>query len=186
VKKNLLVPCLIPIIVLVSGFAHAADVKGTYKQANKLFANGKYAEALPLYQAVLATKPSSEISASVLYTRIADSYFHLENYKNARDAYRAALQGQKQSERPPTQYWIGFCTFLMGNDADAVDEYLKIPRLYPDAGMWVSTAYYEVGRVYKRMGKKELAAEYYRKAAGNGKSTEGRFALKQAEQLKSK
>jgi hypothetical protein len=38
----------------------------------------------------------------------------------------------------------------------------------------------------ERMGKKELAAGYFRKAGGSGKSTEGRFALQRAEAVKSK
>jgi tetratricopeptide (TPR) repeat protein len=186
VRKRLLVTCLILIMVLLCGLSRAADVVQKYSQANKLFAKGKYTEALPLYQSVLSAKPSPEVSSSVLYTRIGDSYFRIGDYKNARDAYRSALQGQTQSERPTTQYWIGFCTFLMGKDAEAVDEFLKIPQLYPDSGMWVSTGYYWAGRMCERMGKKELAAGYFRKAGGSGKSTEGRFALKRAEAVKSK
>jgi hypothetical protein len=34
------------------------------------------------------------------------------------------------------------------------------------------------------MGKKEQAAEYYRKAGGSGRSTQGRFAQKKAEAVK--
>jgi hypothetical protein len=38
----------------------------------------------------------------------------------------------------------------------------------------------------ERMGKKELAVGYFRKAGGNGKSTQGKFALKKAETVKEK
>jgi TolA-binding protein len=69
----------------------------------------------------------------------------------------------------------------MGSDAEAVAEFLKIPELYPSSGMWVGTAYYWAGRASERRGKTEEAAEYYRKAGGNGRSTQGRFALKKAE-----
>jgi len=186
VTKRLLITCLILIMVLLCGLSLAADSGQKYSQANNLFAKGKYTEALPLYQSLLSAKSSPDVSSSVLYTRIADIYFRIGDYKNARDVYRSALKDQKQSERPSTQYWIGFCTFLMGKDAEAADEFLKIPQLYPDSGMWVSTGYYWAGRMCERMGKKELAAGYFRKAGGSGKSTEGRFALKRAETLKEK
>jgi tetratricopeptide (TPR) repeat protein len=184
VRKRLLVTCLILTTVLLCGLSRAADVGQQYNQANKLFAKGKFTEALPLYQSLLSAKPAPEVSSGVLYTRIADIYFRMGDYKNARDAYRSALKGQTQSERPPTQYWIGFCAFLMGKDAEAADEFLKIPQLYPDSGMWVSTGYYWAGRMCERMGKKELAAGYFRKAGGSGRSTQGRFALEKAEKIK--
>jgi len=161
----------------------ASNPNQEYRKANKLFAAGNYAEAIVHYQSALAS-PARDISSSALYTRIADSYFRLGDYKNALNAYRSALKDQKQSERPQTQYWIGFCTFLLGKDAEAVNEFLKIPELYPDSGMWISTAYYWAGRVCERMGKKEPAAEYFRKAGGSGKTTQGKFALEKAEKLR--
>jgi tetratricopeptide (TPR) repeat protein len=85
-----------------------------------------------------------------------------------------------------SQYWIAFCCLLMGNDAEAVTEFLKIPALYPSSGMWVGTAYYWAGRASERRGNTEDAAEYYRKAGGNGRSTQGRFALKKATAVQEK
>lgn len=182
-RKSLPITCLILISVLLCSLSRAAGADQTYNQANKLFSKGNYTEAISLYQALLSS-PSNGVSSVALYTRIADSYFRLGDYKNALDAYRSALKDQKQPERPQTQYWIGFCTFLLGKDAEAVNEFLKIPQLYPDSGMWVSTGYYWAGRMCERMGKKELAAGYFRKAGGNGKSTQGKFALKKAETVK--
>ena len=182
-KRMILNTCLLALLILLHGISYAAPADQEYSKANKLFAKGKYAQALVIYENLLSD-PYCAVPTGVLHTRIADSYFQLEDYVSARQAYRNALQVQKESERPSIQYWIGFCTFLQGNNEEAVEEFLKIPRLYSDSGMWVGTAYYWVGRVYERMGKKELAAEYFRKAAGNGKSTEGAFALKKAEKLK--
>jgi hypothetical protein len=50
--------------------------------------------------------------------------------------------------------------------------------------MWVNTAFYWAGRASERMGRKEQAGEFYRKAGGNGKSVQGKFALKKAEAVK--
>jgi tetratricopeptide (TPR) repeat protein len=170
------------IMLLPYGLSHASDMRSPaqeYRAANKLFAAARYKDAIPLYRLVLASPPE-QVPLSDIYTRIGDSYFRLGEYKNALPAYRSALGGQKDSERPATQYWIAFCCLLMGNDAEAVAEFMKIPELYPSSGMWVGTAYYWAGRASERRGKTEDAAEYYRKAGGNGRSTQGRFALEKA------
>jgi tetratricopeptide (TPR) repeat protein len=151
-----------------------------YKKADKLFAQGKYPEAIHQYQSILSAT-SSGSPRGVLFTRIADGYFRLADYEKSLAAYRSALKNQKPPDQPPTQYWIGFCCFLLGRNAEAVTEFLKIPESYPFSGMWVGTAYYWAGRANERMGRKEQAAECYRKASGNGTSTQERFALKKAE-----
>ncbi len=182
--KSLWVPILI--MLLPYSLSHASDVRSPaqeYRAANKLFAAARYKDAIPLYRSVLASPPEW-VSLGNIYTRIGDSYFNLGEYKNALPAYRSALEGQKDSERPATQYWIAFCYFLMGDDAEAVTEFLKIPKLYPSSGMWVGTAYYWAGRASERRGQIEDAAEYYRKAGGNGRSTQGMFALRKAEAMK--
>ncbi len=178
--KSLWIPIFI--ILLPYGLSHASDIQSPaqeYRTANELFAAARYKEAIPLYQ-LLLTSPPEKVTLSDIYTRIGDSYFRLGEYKNALPAYRSALGSQKTSERPATQYWIAFCCLLMGNDAEAVTEFLKIPERYPSSGMWVGTAYYWAGRASERRGKTEDAAVYYRKAGGNGRSNQGRFALKKA------
>jgi len=159
------------------------NITKEYKKANKLFASGNYQDALPVYKQVLEALPE-DIPLSDIYTRLGDSYFNLGNYKNALEAYRGALRDQRRSERAATQYWIGFCTFLLGRYAEAEWELLKIPELYPASGMLVNTAYYWAGRSAERMGKRDKASQYYKKAGGNGKSTQGRFAMKRAEAAK--
>ncbi len=171
------------VMLLPYGLSHASDMRSPvqeYRTANKLFDAARYKEAIPLYQMLLVSPPQ-QVPLSDVYTRIGDSYFRLGEYKNALSAYRSALVSQKEAERPATQYWIAFCCFLMGNDVEAVNEFMKIPELYPSSGMWVGTAYYWAGRASERRGKMEEAAEYYRKAGGKGGSTQGRFALKKAE-----
>ncbi len=176
------------LIMLLPYLSHASGTQPAvkeYQKANKLFAAAKYEDAIRLYQQVLTTPPE-DVPLGDIHTRIGDSYFRLGSFKNALDSYRSALREQKRSERPVTQYWIGFCCFLIGRDAEAVTEFLKIPDFYPESGMWVATAYYWAGRASERMGKKDIAAGYYKKAGGNGRSTQGRVALKRAEAVKMK
>jgi tetratricopeptide (TPR) repeat protein len=167
------------IVLLPYGPSHASSASQEYRTANNLFASARFQDALTLYQKVLPSPPES-VPLSDIYTRIGDCHFRLGSFENALNAYRAASKKQKESEKPATQYWIGFCCFLLGRDAEAVDEFLKIPRLYPRAGMWIGTAYYWAGRASERLGKTEDASKYYRKAGGNGRSTQGTFALKKA------
>ncbi len=182
--RNTLLLCLVMFVLSGLSNVHAEQpASREYAKANKLFSNAKYSEALPVYQRLLGSH-AGKFPPGPLYTRIGDCYFRVEDYKNAVKAYRSALQYQKSPERAATQYWIGFSTFLSGNDADAAAEFLKIPELYPASGMWVSTAYYWAGRVCERMGKKEQAAAYYRKAGGAGATTQERYALKKADSVK--
>ena len=177
------------IILLVPyGPLHASDIQSPaqeYYAANKLFSQGHYRDAIPLYKLALSS-PSEQLPKSDIYTRIGDSYFRLGEYNNALPSYRSALASQNTSEQPASQYWIAFCCLLMGNNDEAVAEFLKIPERYPSSGMWVGTAYYWAGRAAERGGRTEDAAEYYRKAGGNGRSTQGRFALKKAEAVQGK
>ena len=175
------------IIIAFYGLPYSAigqSAPREYVKADQLFSQGRYAEAIRLYQAVLSSS-SQTLSPGLLHTRIADSFFRLTDYQRALDAYSQALKDQQPAERAQTQYWIGFCTFLLGRDAEAVTEFLKIPESYPASGMWVGTAYYWAGRASERMGRKEQAAEFYRKAGGKGQSTQERFAMRKAKNVNS-
>ncbi len=156
-----------------------------FSRAEELFSRQQYDKALALYQRSLASPPAG-VSLGDIYARIGDSHFRLANFAPALAAFREAGKDPTVSDRARVQYWIGFCCFLVGRDAEAVRELLKVPQLYPNAGMWVSTSYYWAGKASERMGRKDLAVEYYRKASGTGRSKQGRFAMKQAETAKGK
>lgn len=172
-------------LILLSTAVPAAETASSrdYRAADRSFASGKYQEALTLYQKALSAPPD-KLTPGDIHNKIGDTYFRLADYGRALEAYRKAVRDQRPADRPQTQYWIGFCCFLVGRDAEAVDELLKVPALFPDAKAWGSTSYYWAGRASERMGKKEQAAEYYRKAGGNGRSTQSKFAKKKAESIK--
>lgn len=182
--KSLFVSFLI--VLMPFSLSLASDSRSAvqdYRTANKLLASARFHEALSLYKRLLVSPPDG-VPVSDIHSRIGDSWFRLGNFQNALLAYRAALPDQSETDQPATQYWIGFCCFLLGRDAEARAEFLKIPERFPTSGMWVSTAYYWAGRACERMGKADEAAECYRKAGGNGKSTQGKFALKKAGAVK--
>jgi tetratricopeptide (TPR) repeat protein len=187
--RNTVIKRLLYAIAAIFLLGHAAPAaepasSRDYVAANKLFAAEKYTDALALYKKTLSSPPA-DLTPGDINNKIGDTYFRLANYRSALDAYRLAIRDQKPADRAQTQYWIGFCCYLIGRDAEAVNEFLKIPALYPDAKALGSTSYYWAGRASERLGKKEQAAEYYRKAGGNGKSTQSKFARMKAEKLKS-
>jgi tetratricopeptide (TPR) repeat protein len=181
-RKSLVLLILAAFLPCGALFASGETAADNYKKANALFASAHYNEALPLYKSILSS-PSEKIPAGDVYTRIGDSYYRLGSYQNAIHAYQGALARQDRAAQPGTRYWIGFCNFLLGRHDQAAIEFLKIPELHPEAGMWVGTAYYWAGRSCERLGRKDLALQYYKKAGGNGKSTQGRFAMKKAEKV---
>ncbi len=172
-------------LVLLCGRSLAVETAsaGYYRAANKMVEAKKFDEALALYRKTLSAPPD-DVAPGDIQAKIGDIHFRTGNYRGALDAYRLAIRDQNHADRAQTQYWIGFCCFLVGRDAEAVDELLKVPKQYPDSKAWGSTAYYWAGRASERLGKKEQAAEYYRKAGGNGKSTQSKFARKKAEKMK--
>jgi tetratricopeptide (TPR) repeat protein len=182
--KSLLILFLVVLLPYSpSDASSASSASQEYRTANKLFAAAQFQDALALYQKVLSSPPEG-VSLTDVHTRIGDSYFRLGSYEHALTAYRAALEGQKESEKPASQYWIGLCCLLLGRNSEAVGEFLKIPKLYPRSGMWVGTAYYWAGRASERQGNTSDAAEYYRKAGGSGRSMQGKFAMKKAKAVK--
>ncbi len=182
-RKSLFILLLVLLLPCSAPASGAASGSREYLEANKLFASGRYPDALTLYQKVLAAPPR-DVPLTDVYSRIGDSQFRLGSYQAALSAYRSALKERKEAGNPETQYWIGFCCLLLGRNEEAIGEFLKIPQQYPGSGMWVGTAYYWAGRASERLGKTEDAAAYYRKAAGNGQSTQGRYALKKAKAVK--
>jgi len=181
-RKTLLPAVMIFLFCCLSNAKADQTVDGELAKAGTLYSEARYTEALSLYERLLNAR-SGKVSSGFVLMRIGDCQFHLADYQGAIRAYRVALEYQQGPERPATQFWIGFSTFLLHKDADAVAEFLKIPERYPASGMWVSTAYYWAGKVSEHMGKREQAAAYYHKAGGTGASTQERFALKKAETM---
>lgn len=182
-KESFVLPLIILGLCFLPQITRAQTNPREYRQADEMFAKGRYPEAIRLYRAALSAS-SGGLSPGLLHARIADSYFRLNDYQHALDAYHQAFNVQKPDERAQTQYWIGFCCLLLGRNDEAVTEFLKIPESYPSSGMLVGTAYYWAGRASERMGKKEQAAELYRKAGGRGTSTQERFAMEKAKAVK--
>lgn len=179
------VTALMAVLILSSTAAAESPAARDFRMAGSLAAAKKYRQALALYQKTLQAPPEN-VPRGEIHRRIGDVHFNLNDYGRAREAYRQAVGDPALADRAQTQYWLGFCSFLAGRDAEAVAELVKVPQLYPDEPAWGVTAYYWAGRASERMGRTADAAEFYRKAGGSGRTTQAKFARKKAEAVKGK
>lgn len=61
------------------------------------------------------------------------------------------------------QFWLGECYFHMGEFEKAAQEYLRVGYLYPHQAQWATTAEYNAGVSYEKLGRIEEARSIYRK-----------------------
>src|SRR5512133_1601995 len=140
-KKGLLLALLPLVLVCGQSFAGDSASAGYYRAANKMVEAKKYDEAIALYRKTLVAPPD-DVTPGDIHAKIGDIHFKKARYREALASYRLAMGDQNHADRAQTQYWIGFCCFLVGRDAEAVDELLKVPKQYPDSRAWGSTSYY--------------------------------------------
>jgi tetratricopeptide (TPR) repeat protein len=178
-----LILAILAVLLLAAPAAAESPAARDFRTAQSLAAAQKYRQAIALYEKALPSPPENTTRGEI-HRRIGDLYFNLNEYGRALESYRKAIRDPALADPAQTQYWIGFCFFLVGRDAEAVAELEKVPALYPEAAAWGVTAYYWAGRASERMGRKADAAEFYRKAGGSGRTTQGKFARKKAEKLK--
>ncbi len=182
-RSRFLMSLVVLLLIVAQTNAYGAEnAFQRYHEANLLYGRQQYQNALHRYRSLLASQ-QDRIPPGALYGRIGDCLFQLADYRGALDAYNRALPRQRIVERPTTQFWIGFCHFMLGENRLAASAFLNIPTLYPQAGAWVGTAYYWAGRSYERLGDRANAADCYRKAGGAGKDSKERFALKRAHEI---
>ncbi len=74
--KKLLSTLLFSFIISFSLFA---NVENTFQQANELYSNGEYTQAIELYDSLI----NSNVSSANIYYNIGNSYFKLDDIPNA-------------------------------------------------------------------------------------------------------
>jgi TolA-binding protein len=81
-------------------------------------------------------------------------------------ALRTFLQIDAQGDAElgaEVQFWLGECYFHMGEYEKAAQEYLRVDYLYPHQIQWATTAEYNAGVSYEKLGRVEEARSIYRK-----------------------
>ncbi len=121
------------------------------------------ASAMKTYQNILATAPEFKRDA---YIKIADVYKDEKDFTQAIDAYHKALESPKglgQRSNAEVQFLIGDSYHLFNNPEQAIEEYLKIPYVYPNDTPWVIKSYLQVARIFENQEKWEDATTIYNK-----------------------
>ncbi|MBP9854264.1 MAG: tetratricopeptide repeat protein [Candidatus Omnitrophica bacterium] len=119
--------------------------------------------ALETYENVITTSPEFKRDA---YVKIADVHLANKNYENAIAALKEAMGSTtkvslyKNSE---IQFKLADTYQLLNQSTQAIDEYMKIPYLYPDDKNWVVKAYLRIGRIFEDEEKWEESIQAYQK-----------------------
>lgn len=121
------------------------------------------ASALETYQNIIQSSPEFQRDA---YIKIAEVHKKDNNYSKAIAAYKSALSSAKalsQISDAEIQFKIADTHETSNKDKQAIDEYLKIPYLYPKAEQWVIKSYLRIAKIFEEQEKWEEAVITYKK-----------------------
>lgn len=136
------------------------------KKGNELYKEGKYAEALPLFQNFIKENPK-QFQVGI---NLGNCYIQLKEYENAIDAFKKVLEGFK-SENPNLSgnekaaticASIGEAYSAMNNLEEASTYYKQSMTIYPPKDAAVA---YNVAEILFNGGMTDQAIEYYNLAA---------------------
>jgi tetratricopeptide (TPR) repeat protein len=138
----------------LAGLTVTDEIKEQFLKGNQLFEEGKYGDAIGVYQAILAKFPD----AYIIYLNVGNSYFQLEKYDEAEAAFQKVLE--KDAQEPHALLGIGNCHMNRGDTEKALEWYGKIEFGKIDD----PTVLYNVGTLLYKNGKAAEALNYYKRA----------------------
>jgi len=97
------------------------------KQANRLFKNGHYEDALKLYNDALVDQPHS----SVLHFNAGDAAYQSGDFTKAQKEFEEAAQSAIPQLKAASHYNRGNALFRQGQWADAIEAYKESLRVNP-------------------------------------------------------
>jgi len=140
--------------------------------------------AIQTYQNIASNCPEMKRDA---YLKIAETFLTGQQYDNAREALQNALSsdiGLSQLSNAELQFRIGDVFELLNKPEEAVENYLKIPYLYPKETPWAIKAYLRLGRIFEKEEDWENAKLIYNKVIAYG-TQEVKFAQERLEWINS-
>lgn len=120
-------------------------------------------EAVLSYRNIIEASPDYKRDA---YVKIAEVYKNAKEYDKAIGEYETALKSSKalsQISNVELQFVIADTYDLANQDQRAVDEYLKVPYLYPRETAWIIKAYLRAARIFEDQEKWQEAENIYKK-----------------------
>ncbi len=105
--------------------------------------------AIKTYEGIISSSPEFKRDA---YIKIAELYNNEQNFSKALESYQNALKaevGLSQITDPEIQFLIADTHETLKDIPKAVEEYLKIPYLYPNERLWNVKSYLRIGRIFE-------------------------------------
>ncbi|MBU0467882.1 MAG: tetratricopeptide repeat protein, partial [Candidatus Omnitrophica bacterium] len=195
----------LPVVHYELGQAHQA--KGEYDLAlnafkkiddskyNEVYAKAKLAiavifeqelnpeSAIQTYQSIIDSSPEFKKDA---YVKIAEIHKTEHNYSGALEAYINAVNskpGLSKIKNAKLQFYIGDTCELLNKSEQAIEEYLKIPYIYPSDISWVTRAYLRIARIFEDSDNWDGAVLTYKKII-ELKTDEAKFAKERLDWIK--
>ncbi|HPN87958.1 MAG TPA: tetratricopeptide repeat protein [Candidatus Omnitrophota bacterium] len=140
-------------------------------------------KAIATYESIIATSPEFKRDA---YARMAGVYKNNNDFSKAIEFYEKALNSEKESSQslnPELQFNIADAYQLSNKQDKAIEEYLKIPYLYPKETLWIIKSYLRIGRIFEDAEKWEEANTIYNKIIKLG-TEESKFAQERIDWIK--
>ena len=139
--------------------------------------------AVLTYQSIIDSSPEFKKDA---YVKIAEIHKTANNYAEALDAYTKAVRskpGLSKIKNSKLQFYIGDTCELLNKSEQAIEEYLKIPYIYPNDIGWVTRAYLRIARIFEDNDKWDSAILTYKKII-ELQADEAKFAKERLDWIK--
>jgi len=130
------------------------ELKESLNQGNSLFDEGKFQEAIVVYEKIIEEHPD----AYLIYKNIGNSYFKMEKYEKAEEYYSKVLE--KKPDSDDIILLIGNCYVNRNENEKALEWYKKIEFEKIDN----PTVLYNIGTNFTNLSKYQEALKYYKKA----------------------
>ncbi len=155
-------------LVKIEGLVVTDDMKGLLVEGNRLFDEGKYAEAAARFSEILGKYPD----AYPIFMNLGNCYFAQENYDLAEENYLKVLE--KNPRHAGAIIAVGNCYSNRGDSAKALEWYGKVEFEKIEDPVVL----YNLGTNYYNNSKFEDALKFYAKAVEKQKnSTDALYQL---------
>jgi len=148
--------------------------------ADILVEQGNPDEAEAVYREAIDDSPAL---AGLIYPKLSHIYEQRDDFEGAIHLYRQALALASMKEAPKLQFKIARAYENKGDYGQAVEEYLKIPYLYPADSRLVIKAYLSSAQIYENQENWPGALDIYAKVASMD-AEEAKYAREKLEWIK--
>jgi tetratricopeptide (TPR) repeat protein len=119
--------------------------------------------AITAYENIIVANPDF---AGDAYVRLGQLYRNAQNYEKEIEVYQKALKAKDEKgviNKAQLQFNLADTLELMSHTEEAIEQYFKIPHLYPQEIAWVVKAYLRVAKIYEEGKDWEGANVIYQK-----------------------